>query len=269
MDARLDILLVQKNLVSSREKAKEAIKAGQVFVNGKACVKSSQIFSQEADIKIQGETLKYVGRGGLKLEKALDFFKISVENKICGDIGASTGGFTDCMLQNGAKKVFSIDVGHNQLAEKLKNDDRVVNLEGVNIRYISKSEIPVALDFISVDVCFISLKLVLPKIREFLSQNGVIIALIKPQFEAGKSQIGKNGIVKSQKTHIDVLKSLFNFINENEFRIINISFSPIKGTDGNIEYLVQLENSHKNIDKFALNFDIKNFISEAFATLST
>lgn len=262
MTSRLDSLLVSRNLISSREKAKELILSGQVQVNNSICKKPSQQVDENSDIKIFGEVLKYVGRGGLKLEKAIEYFKINLENKICADIGASTGGFTDCMLQNGAQKVYAIDVGHDQLAEKLKNDSRVVNLEGVNVRYLTEEQITQKLDFISVDVSFISLTLVLPVLKNFLSEKGEMVCLIKPQFEAGKSQVGKKGVVKSQAVHVDVINNIIDFAVLLGFNIIGLTFSPIKGPEGNIEYLIHLKINDKN-----LNIDIKSFVASAFNSL--
>ena len=202
MAVRIDSLLVSKNIVTSREKAKELIKSGKAYVDKKVCTKPSFETDEYAEIEITGEILKYVGRGGLKLEKAIEYFKIDFNDKVCADIGASTGGFSDCMLINGAKKIYSVDVGHDQLAEKLKNDRRIVNLEGVNVRYLTAQQIPELLDFISVDVSFISLTLVLPVLKNFLCDGGQMVCLIKPQFEAGKAHIGKKGVVKSQAVHI-------------------------------------------------------------------
>lgn len=266
MEIRLDLLLVQRNIVSSREKAKDIIKGGQVFINGKSCLKPSQVFSDDAEIEIRGETLKYVGRGGLKLEKAIEVFSLDLKDKVCADIGASTGGFTDCMLQNGARLVYSVDVGHDQLADKLKNDSRVVNLEGINVRYMTHEEIPQQLDFISIDASFISLKLVIPRLSEFLMDSGEMIALIKPQFEAGKSKVGKNGVVKSEKAHISVITELIAFFESIRYSVLGLTFSPIKGPEGNIEYLVRLK---KGFDKgFSSSFDIKKFVNSSFDFLN-
>lgn len=262
MASRLDSLLVSRNLISSREKAKELILSGKVHVNNNICKKPSQQVDENADIKITGEVLKYVGRGGLKLEKAIEFFKINLENKVCADIGASTGGFTDCMIQNGAQKVYAVDVGHDQLAEKLKNDSRVVNLEGVNVRYLTPEQMPQKLDFISVDVSFISLTLVLPVLKNFLSEKGEMVCLIKPQFEAGKSQVGKKGVVKSQAIHVEVIKNIIDFAVSLGFNVCGLTFSPIKGPEGNIEYLIYLKINDEN-----LNIDIKSFIVSAFNSL--
>ncbi len=260
MAVRLDSLVVQKKLISSREKAKEHILLGLVIVNGVVCKKPSQQVDENADVLISGEILKYVGRGGLKLEKAIDYFKLDLNDKICADIGASTGGFTDCMLQNGAKKVYAVDVGHDQLALKLLEDKRVVNLEGVNVRYLTDEQISEKLNFISVDVSFISLTLILPVLKRFLANNGEMVCLIKPQFEAGKSHVGKKGVVKSQASHIEVLNKIISFVEEQNFNIKCLTYSPIKGPEGNIEYLIYL----KNEDKSKFIFDIKSFVSSVF-----
>lgn len=260
MVVRLDSLIVQKKTISSREKAKQHILSGLVTVNGVVCKKPSQQVDENADILISGEILKYVGRGGLKLEKAIDYFKLNLKDRICADIGASTGGFTDCMLQNGAKKVYAVDVGHEQLALKLQEDKRVVNLEGVNVRYLTDEQINEKLDFISVDVSFISLTLILPVLKQFLADNGEVVCLIKPQFEAGKSQVGKKGVVKSQSAHIEVLNKIISFVEEQNFNIKYLTYSPIKGSEGNIEYLIYL----KNEDNSKFIFDIKCFVSSVF-----
>ncbi len=260
MAVRLDSLVVHKKLISSREKAKEHILSGLVIVNGVVCKKPSQQFDDNADIIISGEILKYVSRGGLKLEKAINYFKLDLKDRICADIGASTGGFTDCMLQNGAKKVYSVDVGHDQLAIKLQEDKRVVNIEGVNVRYLTDDQINEKLNFISVDVSFISLTLILPVLKKFLADNGEIVCLIKPQFEAGKAQVGKKGVVKSQSAHIEVLNKIIRFAEEQNYNIEALTFSPIKGPEGNIEYLIYLKNEFNS--KFI--FDIKSFVSSVF-----
>ena len=242
MKERLDVLLVKRNLAASREKAKAIIMSGNVFVNGNREDKAGTTFDEEkAQIEIKGHTLPYVSRGGLKLEKAIEVFGVDVKGKVCMDIGASTGGFTDCMLQNGAKKVFAVDVGYGQLAWKLRCDDRVVNLERTNIRYVTAEDIGEALDFASVDVAFISLKLVLPVAFQLLKENGGVVALIKPQFEAGKEKVGKKGVVKEQSTHIEVVRAIYDFAQEAGFSVLGLSFSPIKGPEGNIEYLIYLK----------------------------
>ena len=238
---RLDAYLTEHALAPSREKAKALIMAGVVFVDNQKCDKAGTFVTAAQTIEMRGGGLKYVSRGGLKLEKAMEKFPISLKDKVCMDIGASTGGFTDCMLQNGAKKVFAVDVGYGQLAWKLRCDDRVVNLERTNIRYVTAEDIGEALDFASVDVAFISLKLVLPVAFQLLKENGGVVALIKPQFEAGKEKVGKKGVVKEQSTHIEVVRTIYDFAQEAGFGVLGLSFSPIKGPEGNIEYLIYLK----------------------------
>ena len=239
---RLDVLLVNRGLAVSREKAKTLIMAGDVFVNGQREDKPGTTF-EESKIKtleVKGDTLPYVSRGGLKLEKAVNNFGFSLEKKICMDIGASTGGFTDCMLQNGASKVYSVDVGHGQLAPSLKADERVTDLEGTDIRDITAEDIGGEADFICADVSFISLTKILPKIYELLKEGACASVLIKPQFEAGKKDIGKKGIVKDRKVHIRVLTETDAFASSLGFICEKYTYSPIKGGSGNIEYLVKL-----------------------------
>lgn len=235
---RLDILMVEKGLAQSRERAKAMIMAGQVYIDNQKCDKAGLSVSSETEIEVRGETLKYVSRGGLKLEKAMQEFPVTLNGKITMDIGASTGGFTDCMLQNGASKVYAVDVGYGQLAWKLRTDERVVNLERTNIRYVTKEQVPDTIDFASIDVSFISLKLVLPVAKELLSDNGEIVALIKPQFEAGREQVGKKGVVRDISVHKQVIKNVLNIIEELGMYASGLSFSPVKGPEGNIEYLV-------------------------------
>lgn len=239
---RLDIFLTEKNLAPSREKAKAMIMAGEVYIDNQKCDKAGMLVNPETTVaEIRGETLKYVSRGGLKLEKAMKEFPIVLEGKTAMDIGASTGGFTDCMLQNGAKKVFAVDVGYGQFAWKLRNDDRVVNMERTNIRYVTREMIGEVLDFASIDVSFISLKLVLPVAKELLGEDGELIALIKPQFEAGREQVGKKGVVRDIKVHYEVVKKIADFAKEIGFFSAGLSYSPIKGPEGNIEYLIYLK----------------------------
>jgi len=241
---RLDSLLVNKGLVQSRERAKALIMAGQVYIENQKCDKAGLMVDDETTkVEIRGEQLKYVSRGGLKLEKAMNEFNISLTDKVAMDIGASTGGFTDCMLMNGAKKVFAVDVGYGQFAWKLRQDKRVVNMERTNIRYVTREQIGEALDFASIDVSFISLKLVLPVAYELLSENGELVALIKPQFEAGREQVGKKGVVKDMNVHFEVIKKVLDFAREINFNVAGLSFSPIKGPEGNIEYLAYLKKS--------------------------
>ncbi|MBC8584210.1 TlyA family RNA methyltransferase [Youxingia wuxianensis] len=241
MKNRLDILLVEKGFFPSREKAKAVIMAGQVYVDNQKADKPGMAVDSNADIQVRGDTLKYVSRGGLKLEKAMQVFPISLRDKICMDIGASTGGFTDCMLQNGAVKVYAVDVGYGQLAWNLRNDARVVNLERTNIRYVTKEQVPLPIDFISVDVSFISLKLVLPVAALLLKEEGEAVCLVKPQFEAGREKVGKKGVVRDKNTHIEVLKNAMGYARDNGFSVQGLTFSPVKGPEGNIEYLMFLK----------------------------
>ena len=238
---RLDILLVKKNLVESRSVSKALIMAGNVYVGNQKADKPGSIYRFDENIEVRRNELKYVSRGGLKLIKAIRTFKINLKDKVAMDIGASTGGFTDCMLQNGAKKVYSVDVGYGQLAWKLRNDPRVVNLERTNIRYIDRNLVGEELDFVSVDVSFISLKLVLPIAKELMKEGARAVCLIKPQFEAGKGKIGKNGVVRDKKVHKEVIKNVFEFTTDLGFKILNLDYSPVKGPKGNIEYLMYIE----------------------------
>lgn len=242
---RLDILLVRNGLATSRELAKAYIMAGDVYVDGVKEDKAGTKIDVNAKLELHGKEMKYVSRGGYKLEKAMNSFSISLENKVCLDIGASTGGFTDCMLQNGARKVFSIDVGYGQLAWKLRQDDRVVCMERTNIRYVTIEDTKEFADFASIDVSFISLKLVLPVAHNLIIPGGEIVALIKPQFEAGKDKVGKKGVVREKSTHIEVIEMVSKFAVETGFSILNLDYSPIKGPEGNIEYLIHLRNSNE------------------------
>jgi 23S rRNA (cytidine1920-2'-O)/16S rRNA (cytidine1409-2'-O)-methyltransferase len=241
MKERLDILLVNRGLAPSREKAKTMIMEGNVFVNNSREDKAGSTFPDDCVIEIHGNTLKYVSRGGLKLEKAMTHFGISLEGKVCMDIGASTGGFTDCMLQNGARKVYAVDVGYGQFAWKLRQDERVVCMEKTNIRYVTPEDIDDVLDFASVDVSFISLTKVLVPARVLLAEHGQMVCLIKPQFEAGREKVGKKGVVRDRKVHEEVIENVIAFARENGFCIHALEYSPIKGPEGNIEYLVYIE----------------------------
>ena len=240
MKERLDILLVQKGLAPSREKAKAMIMEGNVFVDNNREDKAGTMFDENANIEVRGNTLKYVSRGGLKLEKAMTHFGITLDDKVCMDIGASTGGFTDCMLQNGAKKVYAVDVGYGQFAWKLRQDERVVCMEKTNIRYVTPEHIDDALDFASVDVSFISLTKVLGPARALLTEAGEMVCLIKPQFEAGREKVGKKGVVRDKAVHEEVIIKVIDFALEIGFEILNLEYSPIKGPEGNIEYLVYI-----------------------------
>lgn len=240
MKERLDVLLVQRGHAASREKAKAVIMAGCVYVNGQKEDKAGSMFDCAAEIEVRGNTLRYVSRGGLKLEKAMKNFGVELEGKVCMDVGASTGGFTDCMLQNGAVKVYSVDVGHGQLDWKLRNDERVVCMEKTNIRYVTPEDIGDALNFASVDVSFISLTKVLGPAKELLKDGGQMVCLIKPQFEAGKDKVGKKGVVRDPAVHKEVIERVILFAKSIGFGILHLDYSPIKGPEGNIEYLVHI-----------------------------
>ncbi|MCH5298383.1 MAG: TlyA family RNA methyltransferase [Ruminococcus sp.] len=243
MKKRLDVLVFERGFAESREKAKAIIMSGEVYVDNQKADKCGQSYDENVNIEFRGKSPKYVSRGGLKLEKAINNFDLDLTDKITMDIGASTGGFTDCMLQNGAKKVYSIDVGYGQLAWKLRNDSRVVNLERTNMRNVTTEEVPDKIDFFSIDVSFISLKLLLPVARELLSENAQAVCLIKPQFEAGREKVGKKGVVRDPAVHAEVVESIYNFCLENGYSVLNLDYSPIKGPEGNIEYLIHLQKS--------------------------
>lgn len=249
---RLDARIFDLGLTESREKAKAFIMAGQVYVNGMKATKAGMTVSEKDNIEVRGSS-EFVSRGGHKLKKAMASFPINITDKICMDVGASTGGFTDCMLQNGAVKVYSVDVGYGQLAWKLRSDPRVVNLERTNIRYVTEEQIPDKVDFSSVDVSFISLCLVLPAIYPVLSESGECVCLIKPQFEAGREKVGKKGVVRDKSVHTEVIQKIYNFAIESGFCVSGLDYSPIKGPEGNIEYLIYLkkgesENAEVDID---------------------
>lgn len=238
---RLDVLLTERGMAESRQKAQAIIMAGQVFWDGKRMDKAGASVPEDANLEIHGQTLKYVSRGGLKLEKAMANFALpSLEGAIAIDAGASTGGFTDCMLQNGAAKVYAVDVGYGQLAWSLRNDPRVVCMERTNVRYLTSEIIPEPLDFGSVDVSFISLRLILPALRPLMKDSGHLVCLIKPQFEAGKEKVGKKGVVRDKKVHLEVLEQFLRHAEESKFYVKDITFSPIRGPEGNIEYLGHL-----------------------------
>ena len=240
MKERLDVLLVNRNLAESREKAKAIIMSGNVFVDGQREDKAGSTFAEEVTIEVKGNPLKYVSRGGLKLEKAIAAYGIHLEGKLCMDVGSSTGGFTDCMLQNGAIKVYSVDVGTNQLAWKLRQDERVISMEKTNIRYLTPEQIGDEVAFASIDVSFISLTKVLQPVRDLLATEGEVVALIKPQFEAGREKVGKKGVVRDQKVHVEVIQRVCEYAASVGFDCLDLDFSPIKGPEGNIEYLLYL-----------------------------
>lgn len=239
---RLDVLMVQRNLAESREKAKALIMSGIVYVNGQKEDKAGTSFEETVQIEVRGNTLKYVSRGGLKLEKAMSRFGVQLAGKVCMDVGASTGGFTDCMLQNGAVKVYAVDVGHGQLAWKLRNDDRVICMEKTNIRYVTPEDIGDRIEFSSIDVSFISLTKVLGPVKQLLTDNGQVVCLIKPQFEAGREKVGKKGVVREKSVHLEVIEMVSDYARSIGFGILGLEFSPIKGPEGNIEYLLYLQN---------------------------
>lgn len=240
MKERLDVLLVERRLADSREKAKAVIMSGIVYVEGQKEDKAGAMFDVSSNIELRGSTLKYVSRGGLKLEKAMEVFDVNLENTVCMDVGSSTGGFTDCMLMNGAVKVYSVDVGHGQLAWKLRNDERVVVMEKTNIRYVEPEHIDDVLDFASIDVSFISLTKVLLPVKKLLKDKGEIVCLIKPQFEAGREKVGKKGVVRDIKVHEEVINMVLDYAMSIGFDVEGLDFSPIKGPEGNIEYLAFL-----------------------------
>lgn len=249
MKERLDVLLVKRNLAPSREKAKTIIMSGIVFVDNQREDKAGTFFDEKVHIEVRGKTLKYVSRGGLKLEKAMENFDVQLEGKICMDVGASTGGFTDCMLQNGAVKVYSVDVGHGQLAWKLLQDERVICMDRTNIRYVTPEDIEDKIQFASIDVSFISLTKVLLPVKKLLTEDGQIVCLIKPQFEAGRENVGKKGVVRDQKIHMQVIEDVMDFAKRIGFDILNLDFSPVKGPEGNIEYLLYLQNTQNHEGK--------------------
>ncbi len=234
---RLDVLLVEQGLAESRQKAQAIIMAGQVYAGERRCDKAGQGMDEGTVLEVRGQALPYVSRGGLKLEKAMKSFPIALKDKIVADIGASTGGFTDCMLKNGAAKVYAVDVGYGQLAWAIRNDPRVVCLERTNARYLNREQIPDPLDFASIDVSFISLGLILPTLRPLLKDGGEVAALVKPQFEAGREKVGKKGVVRDPVVHLEVLEQFLRHAAQSDFSVKGLDFSPIRGPEGNIEYL--------------------------------
>ncbi len=268
MKERLDVLLVKRNLIESREKAKAVIMAGNVFVEGQREDKAGTMFGEDVLIEVKGNPIPFVSRGGLKLDKAVREFGITLFEKTCMDVGASTGGFTDCMLQNGAKKVYAVDVGSGQLAWKLRQDERVVVMEKTNIRYLTSQEVKEQIEFVSVDVSFISLTKVLLPIKNLMTENGQMVCLIKPQFEAGKEKVGKKGVVREKEVHLEVIDRIIAFVLQIGFAVLNLGFSPIKGPEGNIEYLLYLQNQGKEEKKEEiLELFIKETVEEAHKCL--
>ena len=243
MKKRLDLLVLERGLAESREKAKTLIMAGQVYVDQQKADKPGDLYPEDAQIEARGKALPFVSRGGLKLEKARREFQLSLEGLTCMDVGASTGGFTDCMLQNGARKVYAVDVGYGQLAWSLRSDPRVVNLERTNARYLTREQVPEAIDFFSVDVSFISLSLILPAVRPLLAEQGRAVCLIKPQFEAGREKVGKKGVVRDPAVHREVIEKTLLMAQKEGYSVLGLTYSPVKGPEGNIEYLVHLQRS--------------------------
>lgn len=260
---RLDLELIERGLVPSREKAKALIMAGQILVDEQKIDKAGTLIKKEAKIRIIGNLLPFVSRGGLKLKKAIELFKIDLKDKVVADIGASTGGFTDCALQNNATKVFAIDVGYGQLDWKLRNDPRIINMERTNARYLTLEDLGEMVDFISIDVAFISLEKIVPAVSKILKDSGEIVALIKPQFEAGKDKIGKKGVVKEPKVHREVIENILNLCQRLQLGIGGLTYSPIKGPEGNIEYLLWLNKANISIE----TLDIDRIVKEAFDNL--
>ncbi|MBR4113357.1 MAG: TlyA family RNA methyltransferase [Anaerotignum sp.] len=265
---RLDVLLVQLGLANSRELAKAYIMAGNVYVDGQKEDKAGTKVAVNADIEVKGSQMKYVSRGGYKLEKAINEFGVQLEGKICLDIGASTGGFTDCMLQNGASKVYAIDVGYGQFAWKLRNDERVVCLEKTNVRYVTHEQVPDEGDFASIDVSFISLTKVLPAVLGVLGPNGQLVCLIKPQFEAGREKVGKKGVVRDINVHREVIEMIVNYVRAQNLGILALDFSPIKGPEGNIEYLIYLDKSQTGMNEEEVTKRLEEVVAQSHKILS-
>ena len=268
MKERLDILLVKNGLAESREKAKAIIMSGIVYVDGQKEDKAGSMFDAAKVPDVRGTTLRYVSRGGLKLEKAMSHFGVQLADRVCMDVGASTGGFTDCMLQNGAVRVYAVDVGHGQLAWKLRNDKRVICMEKTNIRYVTPENIGEKVEFASIDVSFISLTKVLGPVKQLLTDNGQIVCLVKPQFEAGREKVGKKGVVREKNTHLEVIQKVTGFASDIGFSVLALEFSPIKGPEGNIEYLLHLQNHTDGDDIRVCVLQPETVVEEAHATLT-
>lgn len=265
---RLDVLLVQQGLANSRELAKAYIMAVNVYVDGQKEDKAGTKVAVTAKLEVKGNQMKYVSRGGYKLEKAMDVFGIRLDGKICLDIGASTGGFTDCMLQNGASKVYAIDVGYGQFAWKLRNDERVVCLEKTNVRYVTHEQVPDEGDFASIDVSFISLTKVLPAVLGVLGEKGQLVCLIKPQFEAGREKVGKKGVVRDSSVHREVIEMIVEYVRTQSLGILGLDFSPIKGPEGNIEYLIYLDKSQSGMHEDEVQARVDTVVAQSHKILS-
>ena len=260
---RLDVLLVERGLLESRQKAQATIMSGSVFVAGRRVDKPGTAVPEDALIEVRGNVLRYVSRGGTKLEKAMETFPITLDGAICADIGASTGGFTDCMLQNGAAKVYAVDVGYGQLAWSLRSDERVVCMERTNARYLTHEQIPDELDLASIDVSFISLRLILPAVCGLLKPGGHAVCLVKPQFEAGREKVGKKGVVRDPAVHLEVLEHFLGHAKESGFTVLGLTYSPIRGPEGNIEYLGYLEKGEQR----PISFDLASLVAESHERL--
>ena len=265
---RLDVLLVQQGLANSRELAKAYIMAGNVYVDGQKEDKAGTKVAVTAKLEVKGNQMKYVSRGGYKLEMAMEVFGIRLDGKICLDIGASTGGFTDCMLQNGASKVYAIDVGYGQFAWKLRNDERVVCLEKTNVRYVTHEQVPDEGDFASIDVSFISLTKVLPAVLGVLGEKGQLVCLIKPQFEAGREKVGKKGVVRDSSVHREVIEMIVEYVRTQSLGILGLDFSPIKGPEGNIEYLIYLDKSQSGMHEDEVQARVDTVVAQSHKILS-
>lgn len=268
MKIRLDQYLVQNGLVQSRERAKALIMAGVVFVNQQKVDKAGEMIKEDAVVEVRGHDIGYVSRGGLKLEKAMQVFPMRPDGKVCMDIGASTGGFTDCMLQNGASKVYAIDVGYGQFAWKLRNDERVVCLEKTNVRYVTHEQVPDEGDFASIDVSFISLTKVLPAVLGVLGEKGQLVCLIKPQFEAGREKVGKKGVVRDSSVHREVIEMIVEYVRTQSLGILGLDFSPIKGPEGNIEYLIYLDKSRSGMHEDEVQARVDTVVAQSHKILS-
>ena len=268
MKKRLDMLMMERALAPSREKAKAFIMAGDVYVDGQKEDKAGTMFPETVKIEVRGNTLPYVSRGGLKLEKAMKNFDVTLDSKVCMDVGASTGGFTDCMLQNGAVKVYSIDVGYGQLDWKLRNDPRVVCMEKTNIRYVVPEDIQEKPAFSSIDVSFISLTKVLPAVLGVLGEKGQLVCLIKPQFEAGREKVGKKGVVRDSSVHREVIEMIVEYVRTQSLGILGLDFSPIKGPEGNIEYLIYLDKSRSGMHEDEVQARVDTVVAQSHKILS-
>ena len=266
MKERLDVLLVKRGLAVSREKAKAVIMVGIVYVENQKEDKAGSMFPDTVKIEVRGNTLKYVSRGGLKLEKAMTHFGVTLDKKVCMDVGASTGGFTDCMLQNGAVKVYAIDVGHGQLDWKLRNDERVVCMEKTNIRYVVPEDLQEPADFSSIDVSFISLTKVLLPVYHLLKDDGEVVCLIKPQFEAGREKVGKKGVVRDPAVHEEVIDKVIAYAKSIGYAVRHLEFSPIKGPEGNIEYLLHIQKQKDGLPENQ-EADVKGVVAAAHKEL--